>query len=483
MDASDGNPHPASEAFKKLQIAVSKLYVDGLQIIGAMGPIDGVVSPATFYCKRNYPWMDPELFIREPTLLEEINANYPSGNSAVIALNALSYHNGDLEACMKEPIPQNMLSDSNDVGPLGIVAVRDIPKGGIVLVDHTHAKVNNVLPSYGRHCDACMASFAGKYQRQISLKIPECKCKIAFCSNACLIAATQGYHKALCGKNFTWLYKMVKEGPEVDESWRSLIFLRIVAIVLSDMGYENQPSNNASTRPLQQRSGHPNNAQGSDSIHISRQVQRKSFVPKLKSIPENKHPLLHPLLARLCSGSSKSNISWPWELNAFVVRPYQILSMFGIDVYNDKNWTPEVVHTIMHRIYNNESANMGVSSLRINGVFQEQLWGIVGINPNYVFFNHSCHPNVEWSAAGAQEQTVECSKKGVGAHKIDEKEQFAVDSLPAGSNATICRAMRDIKKGEECYIDYLPGMETGRFESLAAYDIRCDCQLCLAYQG
>jgi hypothetical protein len=69
---------------------------------------------------------------------------------------------------------------------------------------------------------------------------------------------------------------------------------------------------------------------------------------------------------------------------------------------------------------------------------------MVNLNQNYLFFNHSCEPNVSWHGAVPDGDVSVGWLKGMNG-KI----------LKPGCSAVWCTAARDIKKGEELKISYI----------------------------
>lgn len=204
-----------------------------------------------------------------------------------------------------------------------------------------------------------------------------------------------------CKKSFDWLFLsqglVGKEG--CGTRWRPILFLRVVAVVLTD---------------AQERA-----KKGEAAVH----------------------PLQHPLIARMAANYSppdkvQPDVSHDWQYFENVVAPTRILMQLGINIFTDPNWTPEVIQTIFWRIENN--ANMGKTSLTGSQVV------MVNINPNYLFMNHSCEPNVSWhGAVPSGDVSIEWLKGMNG------------EILSPGCSAVWCTAARDIRKGEELKISYI----------------------------
>jgi hypothetical protein len=266
------------------------------------------------------------------------------------------------------------------------------------------------------HCDACQASLSPVVHTS-EIRIAKCCNGASFCSNKCHDAAINGYHKVSCGQDFRWIYKNITSEAQ-DPSWRALILLRLFAIVIAD--------------------------------------QRAS--PKNKKI----HPLKHNLLVRLTEGYASSvstdESEHEWSYNSNVVAPTKILLQFGVNIFSCLEWSPEVLHTIYWREANNACR---VTSITIkDGQIHPN--PLSGIGPNYIFFNHSCDSNVNWMAAGGGQGVTLLGQIGLP-NKV-------------GCSSLLCVAARNIKKGEECRISYVPPEDRKQLHRW--FEGGCGCTLC-----
>ncbi|KAH7323788.1 hypothetical protein BKA65DRAFT_598333 [Rhexocercosporidium sp. MPI-PUGE-AT-0058] len=371
--------------------------------------------------QKKYPWMDQDLYKRTPETLREANKCFPVSNC-------------ELKAVVFGDAKPTVAQEGEDVGPLGIFATHDIEEGELVMVDKTITGVANVPSSKLEQCDACQGCLSPPYMRPEKLFHVSCCSKVAYCSLECYKLASEGYHKVLCGQDFEWLYNQIRKShvSGAGSHWKPLSFLRIVAVVLADM----------------------------------RKSKRKI------------HPLRHPLLARMSANyppdakiMAQCDTSHSWQYFTNVVAPTQILLQLGVNVYTDTVWTQEVIQTIYWRIENN--ANMATTNLTGKEVH------LVNINPNYLFFNHSCEPNISWHGA--------CPSGDVG---IDWLMTPQGDLLQPGCTAVWCIAARDIKKGEELKISYVSnpkgdedagsgnGREGKRAWLSKWFDNGCGCTIC-----
>lgn len=396
--------------------------------------------------EKLYPWLDKSLCSRAPALVAEVNKNFGAGNCEV------------KQVCFGNTTTQvSEMTEDGDVGPLGVFATQDIPKGALIMVDECLTGISNTPSSDLVHCDACHASLCAPYVHPTSVIKPSCCEKVAFCSSKCY-SASKSYHKFVCGKDIDWLYQNIAgkySSEEARSRWRPILFLRLICIVLCD-------------RHSQQLAG-----------------------------KKPTHPLQHPLIARLTAnyGQSHKNhpgISMDWQYFDNIIAPHRILRLLGVDVFANHEFTPEVIQTIYWRVENN--VNVATHSLsnsvyrhkkplsvdaNISGRQKDEKDSIdmLCLNPNYIFFNHSCEPNVSWHGAAPEPFVGISSLRGLDG-----------GILQPGSSTVWCTAARDVKKGEELKISYVgnpKGDKSGGRKSkrdwLAKwFDGGCGCSLCVS---
>jgi hypothetical protein len=100
--------------------------------------------------QKRYPWMDPNLYIRMPALLiREVNQGFGARNCEVRPVVFAPQQPGATRATKK----------SQDLGPLGIFATRDVKEGDIVMVDQCLTGISDVPSRKLQHCDACHSSW------------------------------------------------------------------------------------------------------------------------------------------------------------------------------------------------------------------------------------------------------------------------------------------------------------------------------------
>ncbi|KAF2431082.1 hypothetical protein EJ08DRAFT_553306, partial [Tothia fuscella] len=146
------------------------------------------------------------------------------------------------------------------------------------------------------------------------------------------------------------------------------------------------------------------------------------------------HPLHSTSLRRLTAGYHGAAIRWTYD--ADVVWPTQMMQSMGVDIFADDRYDTWVIQAIQYRLKNNASDKTGEFYLR-------------GVFPIYSMLNHDCSPNMKWS-------------------HIDN-----------GSRIIVIAA-RDIKKGEELFIDYGDVQDKARPERRRILDqwFDCECPKC-----
>ncbi len=393
--------------------------------------------------KRKYPWLQEELFIRSPSFLKEINKNFNSTNCEVCPLFVPQddpYTRKPRQAhhittdTSKQQLAADRTDKATNVGPLGVFAKCNINKDEVLLADHNLTIVPVKKSKKLLHCDACHTLLIAPFLPDGEIRRPPCCRNVAYCSIKCASTALNGYHKVLCGKDFKWLYKSAAS-KELDPSWQPGALLRILGIVVAD----------------------------------------------LKAAPGRQmHPLQHPLLSRLTAGyesdpsDAKEQV---WNYFSHVIAPTCILAQLGVDVFADRRWSAEVIHCIYWRILNNACRTS--SCTVVDGKLEKVT--LSGIGPGYVFFNHSCEASVAWMAAGSLEGAARIGAAGGSAlgrrrREIEEREVEG-EEVKVGCNALLCVATRDIKKGEEARISYLP---PGKRQQLGRWfeGGKCICGVC-----
>ncbi|RDW78281.1 hypothetical protein BP5796_06133 [Coleophoma crateriformis] len=346
--------------------------------------------------QMQYPWMDRRLNDRTPALVRELNDNLNS------------------QICEIKPIILRPHRESFDVGPLGIFALRDIEEGESVLVDKCITNTTDLHPKAQTYCDACHSSLLAPYILPTQIVRPECCEDVVFCSQDCCSTATSGYHRVLCGKDWSWIYgrngRPKSTGLAPDPMWRVRLFLRMVAVYLAD----------------------------------------------IQSTKTKVHPLQHSLFGRMSANYSPPSypdfpLTRDWYYYENIGAPTRILMTLGINPFTDPHWTPEVIQTIFWKMENN--ANMSKINLSTttppssNSPQRENSTGeeiVTSINTNYLFLNHSCEPNISWRGPSSTPFVSTDLLEGINS-----------EIIKPGSATIICRARQKIKKGEELKISYI----------------------------
>jgi hypothetical protein len=426
--------------------------------------------------QKRYPWLDESLYWRSEEMVRKVNKELgdkcncevrpvvfdkPENNNATSKTDIV---NPDKEAATSESFKKG-----GDVGPLGIFAKRDIKEDEIVLIDMTLLNTSNAPSSELQYCDTCNSCLNPPYLRPKEVIWASCCDRVAFCSTTCRDNAVKGYHTVLCGKDLDWLYQGVKDIKDltkegVAQAWRPVSFARLASVVIAD------------------------------------------------SKMTDEHPLQHHLLTRMAANYESPEKIVPVQLYDFeyqenVVSPCDILLTLGFDIFERRDWDPEVIQTAFWRMDNN--ANMGRTSIYPKGEplphpshlptppsshkfscasntlpspiltrprTVRPILNTININPIYLFFNHSCTPNIFWhSALPSSDVGMKWLANGKGG------------LLRPGNSAVKCQAIRDIKAGEELKITYVGdplGKDgvNGRKETRLALEKwfvgGCGCEIC-----
>jgi hypothetical protein len=277
-----------------------------------------------------------------------------------------------------------LLPGNSDTDFVGMFAARELQPGECILIDRT---ATGICSSEQPCCSNCYIQVPWS-----PTKIHCCDhCDALFCSTACRDLATTTYHRVLCGQDFTWLTKPALYLKQNASPLRPLLMLRFLATCVQA---------------------------GPD-----------------------KHPLDHPLIARLQARTDMNHID-VFTFNESVITPIKILRQLGINVFENHNFDTTVLHTIWTRLANNKA-----------GSPDRRLGYVDLITPHLPLFNHSCEPNVAW---GREE----------------------------GATTVRFWAKRRIEKGEELFCSYLGGQEMfmgkeERWERLLPWFERpCLCERC-----
>lgn len=152
---------------------------------------------------RLYPWIPKELRLRDT--------------------ETISAANKMLESCSDclEIRPSTLGTDC-----FGMFAKRDISKNEKIL-DSVCATGVSTQPAGGQYCYNCAAKLAG---HKSSLAFDCCR-TMQFCSLPCRTIVDTTYHKAICGKDFSDIYKIAASSNFHDSAVarNSLLYLRLIA--------------------------------------------------------------------------------------------------------------------------------------------------------------------------------------------------------------------------------------------------------------
>ncbi|KZM22053.1 hypothetical protein ST47_g6794 [Ascochyta rabiei] len=295
-------------------------------------------------------------------------------------------------ACVDEELRNNVQPRACRVGKstlapteedmLGVFAVRPIRKGECVLIDRTTTAACSRRPTTP-HCEKC-------YESPLSSPIRASCCTALYCSRECHDVATKTYHGVLCGQDFAWLLAPASQLEENASPMRPLLMLRFLALCIQA---------------------------GTD-----------------------KHPLDHPLIARLQPLANRNHLD-VFTLGESVATPVRILQQLGVDVFTSLDrFSTMALHTLWTRVANNKA-----------GSLDPKLGFVDAISPLLPLFNHSCAPNVEY-----------------------KKEE--------GTSTIRFFALRDVAQGEEMFDSYRDVEELEREERVQRlwpwFEGACLCARC-----
>ncbi|KUJ17737.1 uncharacterized protein LY89DRAFT_584536, partial [Mollisia scopiformis] len=422
--------YPGDFDLHELSQDLEDAYNDRVRELEADREIDKSELPyakksGKIYQKR-YPWMNDTLFHRTQDQINVINKEDRTVNWKIKSV------------IFGPKSEEKKVEKGGDVGPFGMFAKRNIAQGEIIMVDKTVAGISSIPSSKGLHCDNCLAALVYPYITPQDICVPSCCDKVSYCSQKCMDQAMSGYHSQLCGKNFDWIYEHhdvaageTGETQECRSNWRPIMFLRLMAIVLADL-----------------------------------------------EIFDFKHtnPLQHPVISRMAGNyrdpapGNLRGVTHDWQFWENVVAPTRVLMELGVDIFSEPVYSQEVIQTVFWRFENN--ANMAATS--ITGKISH----VMAVNPNYLFLNHSCDPNVSWHGA--------VPNGSVSIRSLVDRDGKI---LRPGTSAVWCIAGKKIKKGEELKISYIgdpQGTVGKKNEDRAAkrihlekwFDNGCGCDLC-----
>jgi hypothetical protein len=241
---------------------------------------------------------------------------------------------------------------------LGMFAARNIKQGEGILLDRTATGACGTIESGG--CDNCFG-----HVKSVSVQV-SC-CTAIYCSTECRDLAMTTYHKILCKQNFSWLQEPAGELRHNGSPLRPLLMLRFMATCIQA---------------------------GSE-----------------------KHPLDHPLVARLQPLANCSHVD-VFTYTESIITPIKILQQLGVDVFANHNFDTMIWHTIWTRIANNKAGSPDPR----HGFIDE-------ISPHLPLFNHSCEPNVEWMRGDGSTTIWFSAKKEINKNEELFSSYLAVEGM------------------------------------------------------
>lgn len=417
---------PGNELFLSEETKFKNRFLDGCDFLKARS-ITGkdlmIQSRTGWIFKRKFPWMSPDLFERKKALVERINKDFPSESCRVGQVKVAPREVEEERTYEQVYGPQPEQRD--DAGNLGVFAARDIKAGECIMVDPSLAAVAD-MPYPDRVCDACcthVVSRPGGPQEPFIHEAQVCKLECCsrerYCSEECRVKAKTGYHRRLCSRKFDDIFEVCGKDGEENFRFQSMLLTKMLAIILAD------PALNPKV------------------------LEGKPIGPKAKLSLVN-HILRHPMIARMATSYTDDAIPnkfEPFTMTKDVDGPANILMRFGIDIFENPHFSPEIINTLLYRITNNAgNKHLDIPAWKASTDFLPNMYNMSSLNPNYLFLNHSCDPNAVWEFA---------SNRKVTAWILVDGEPVLKEVGP-GSSTVVVRASKNIKKDEEVRISYIP---------------------------
>ena len=257
--------------------------------------------------KQAYPWIVPAEVDRGTKAIKKLKVKLEAASS---------------KSCIGSSSHGSDLDDS-----FGVFAKQDIRKGDKILHDKSIFGVYNI-PG-GDFCWGCSTSIAS------SGIVLEC-CKAKFCSESYKAEVMCNYHKALCKKDFQWLYDECRDVDPVRNEMIPLLMMKILATAVQ---------------------------QGA-----SAKVLKVGCVNTLKPNYESQVPAYFKLFDN-------------------IIAPLKVLQTLGVDVFAESRFDSWVLQTLFWRIENNkQGTGLGKRAL-------------ININPMFTMINHDCSPNAIYGSS------------------------------------------------------------------------------------
>lgn len=147
-----------------------------------------------------YPWINPEELRR--------------GNKAVKKAK-MKFGTFSSNATLGPSSVDGAKSDS-----LGVFARQNITQGELIMTDKSGFTVRNAQD--GSKCWACSEPLSHN-------AVPTDCCKARFWTEPCKSEAMKTYHRALCGKDFNWLYEASENADLLSNDMIPLLLMKVLA--------------------------------------------------------------------------------------------------------------------------------------------------------------------------------------------------------------------------------------------------------------
>ena len=147
-----------------------------------------------------YPWISPDELGRGNKAMKKVKAKI-------------------------ETVSMNATLGTSTVGGaksdnFGVFARKDISRNEPIMIEKSIYTVLSVQTD--KNCWACVEPLSNN-----TFSSP-C-CKVRYCSESCKTEAMKTYHRALCDKDFQWLFEACKDAEQVSSDMIPLLLLKVLA--------------------------------------------------------------------------------------------------------------------------------------------------------------------------------------------------------------------------------------------------------------
>ncbi|RPA78749.1 hypothetical protein BJ508DRAFT_416355 [Ascobolus immersus RN42] len=438
---------------KSIQTALDLLRTTHIPL----NPEPSVISASQFpvindglqgYCRREvYPWNyhEPERLSDEN--LKEVNA----------LMDKCAHGRAEVKVVELPTLGEDGVTKGTNK-QLGVYATEDIHEN-----EHFFTETSFLMgvsdPFSGLLCDICASkiyeftSSSSYSQVREKLTCPSCPNPAIYCSQACLDAARETYHPAVCGKDLGWFYKDVQTSSNARALW-NVMLLKSFATSLS---------RSAKTPLPEDETSYPVEAQ----IHPLDMHEVKSawgtYYPRKLFSEEYIHSGLPP------NEAEKEEIRLlPFTFTLQILQPRRMfLEGLKVDLHKPENFErfdTWVINTLYAKFLGTASSRLAFGTAENNaGTAGANRAEVCAMHLCWSLVNHSCEPNVRWECEGSIQFRGRCSDES----KADEKR------VAVRKDEEILMSYCDVRMGYKERREWMVGSLGGA----------CRCERCLREEG